>query len=101
MTFDEARGKPDQEFELVADHEGQVEYPTKIVNFSSVSHRSIHFPSNLGGEDETKVYYIGLRGEFTKAERTGVVNAVYEARPMIGDHKADNKEENIARGPQC
>ena len=29
MTFDEARGKPDQEFELVADHEGQVEYPTK------------------------------------------------------------------------
>ena len=38
---------------------------------------------------------------FVQAERTGVVNAVYEARPMIGDHKADNKEENIARGPQC
>ena len=55
LTFDEVRGKPDQEFELVRDDSGAVEYPTKVVTFSSVSHLSIHFPSNLGGEDETKV----------------------------------------------
>ena len=52
-----------------------------------MSHLSIHFPSNLGDEDETKVYYIGLRGEFFEAARTGVVNAVYESRPMMKDHK--------------
>ena len=73
----------------------------RVVTFSSVHHLTLHFPGNLGGEDETKVNYIGLKGEFSKAERTGVVNAVYEARPMIGDHKADAKEENFARGPQC
>merc|ERR1712183_23119 len=101
MTFDMAAGKADQEFDLVQDDSGTIEYAPKVVTFSSVHHLTLHFPSNLGGNDETKVYYIGLKGEFTKAERTGVVNAVYEARPMIGDHKADNKEENIARGPQC
>ena len=42
-----------------------------------------------GDEDETKVYYIGLRGEFFEAARTGVVNAVYESRPMLEDHKQD------------
>jgi len=101
MTFDMAAAKADQEFDLVQDDSGTIEYAPKVVTFSSVHHLTLHFPSNLGGDDETKVYYIGLKGEFTKAERTGVVNAVYEARPMIGDHKADNKEENIARGPQC
>ncbi len=63
-----------------------------MVSFSSVSHLSIHFPSNLGNEDETRVYYIGLRGEFFEAQRTGVVNAVYEARPMMDDHKQDIKD---------
>lgn len=29
MTFDEARAKADQEFEVVKDPEGKVEYPTK------------------------------------------------------------------------
>ena len=38
----------------------------RVVTFSSVHHLTLHFPSNLGGDDETKVYYIGLKGEFTK-----------------------------------
>ena len=52
------------------------------MTFSNVSHLSLHFPSNLSGDDdnETKIYYIGLRGDFTVAQRTGVVHAVYEAR---------------------
>ena len=93
----------DQEFDLVRDDQGNVEYNTKVVTFSSVHHLSLHFPSNFGGDDsdETKIYWIGLKGEFTEAQRTGVVNAVYEARPMLKDHKQDTKEENYSRGPQC
>ena len=94
----------DQEFDLVRDERGEVEYHTKIVTFSSVHHLTLHFPSNLGGpdSDETTIYWIGLKGEYTEAVRTGVVNAVYEARPMLQDHKQDvGPEENISRGPQC
>ena len=60
---------------------------------------SLHFPTNFG-EDVTKIYYIGLKGEFTPSNRVGVVNAVYEARPMMEDHKQDVKQEGFARGPQ-
>lgn len=62
------------------------------MNFSSVSHLSLHFPSNVSGGDETKVYYVGLKGDFTQAQRIGVVHAVYEARPLAKDHKQDIKE---------
>ena len=95
MTFDDAQAKCDQEFELVQDHEGTLEYTTKVVTFSSVHHLSLHFPSNFG-EDVTEIYYIGFKGEFTPGHRTGVVNAVYEARPMLEDHKQDLKKENFA-----
>ena len=94
----------DQEFELVRDEEGVIEYNPKVVTFSSVHHLSLHFPCNFGGDDsdETKVYWIGLKGEFSEAQRTGVVNAVYEARPMMQDHKQNTgPEENFSRGPQC
>ncbi len=116
MSFDDAQGKCDQEFDLVQDSDGTLEYAPKwvifkrrqylnywfyfrVVTFSSVFHLSIYFPSNFG-EDVTKVHYIGLKGEFTQANRSGVVNAVYEARPMMKDHKQDVKEEGFARGPQ-
>jgi hypothetical protein len=118
MTFDNAQGKGDQEFELVHDDEGTLEYAPKyaklakivyviilcvcfrVVTFSSIHHLSIYFPANFG-EDITQIYYIGLKGEFTKATRTGVVNAVYEARPMLKDHKQDVKDgAGFAQGPQ-
>lgn len=104
MTFDDVRCKADQEFDLVRDEEGVVEYNPKVVTFSSVHHLSLHFPSNFGGEDsdETKIYWIGLKGEFSEAQRTGVVNAVYESRPMMQDHKQDaGPEKNFSQGPQC
>merc|ERR1712176_169981 len=91
MTFDDASSAPDQEFALVPDPEGSLEYKTKVVTFSSVHHLTLYFPSNMGA-DQTKIYYIGLSGEWTKATRVGVVNAVYEARPMIQDHQQDVKE---------
>jgi len=91
MTFDQAEGCPEQEFNLVRDNDGTVEYKTKIVKFSSVDHLTLHFPSNYGA-DNTKIYYIGLSGEWTKAERVGVVNCVYESRPMMQDHQQDLQE---------
>lgn len=63
MTFDEAGSTPDQEFELTRDETGVVEYSLKAAKFSSISQLCIHFPSNFGA-DSTKVYYIGLRGDF-------------------------------------
>jgi hypothetical protein len=39
--------------------------PFRIVKFCSVHHLSIYFPKNFGA-DETIVYYIGLRGEFSE-----------------------------------
>jgi len=91
MTFDEAESPADQEFSLVPDTDGSIEYKTKIVTFSSVHHLTLFFPSNMGA-DQTKIYYIGLSGEWTKASRVGVVNAVYEARPIPQDHQQDIKE---------
>jgi len=63
MTFDETGSVPDQEFELTRDEVGVVEYNTKAAKFNNVSQLCIHFPSNYG-DDSTKVYYIGLKGDF-------------------------------------
>lgn len=63
MTFDEVSSTPDQEFELTRDETGVVEYTIKAAKFNNVSQLCIHFPTNFG-DDSTKVYYIGLRGDF-------------------------------------
>jgi hypothetical protein len=47
---------------------------------------SLHFPQNYG-DDNTKIYYIGLRGEWTPAAHQGVVICTYEARANPADHK--------------
>lgn len=105
MTFDDARAKPDQEFQLTRDARGEIEYSPKVVTFSSVHHLSLYFPSNFG-EDITRIYYIGklraicvklptktkslskgLRGEFTEAHYHGVTICNYESRANAADHK--------------
>jgi len=91
MTFDDTGASADQEFNLVRDTTCNLEYKVKVVTFSSVHHLTLHFPSNFGA-DQTKIFYIGLAGEFTKADRVGVVNAVYEARAIPEDHKASDRE---------
>ena len=84
MSFDDAGAAADQEFSLVRDTDGSVQYKTKVeddslvifsisflryfsqvVTFSSVHHLTLHFPTNFGA-DNTKIYYIGLAGEFTQ-----------------------------------
>lgn len=89
MSFDDVNVEADQEFEIMRDNSGTLEYPFKfvynfchpfgkfiicfsfqnrIVKFSNVFHLTIHIPRNYG-EDNTKVYYIGLRGEFQKVSQ--------------------------------
>ncbi|XP_071964313.1 PITH domain-containing protein 1-like [Antedon mediterranea] len=86
MTFDDARAEPDQVFEMQRDSAGDLEYSTKIARFSGVHTLSIHFSKNFG-EDSTKIYYIGLRGEFSPAPRQEVLLVSYEAFPNPADHK--------------
>ncbi|CAM1303782.1 PITHD1 (predicted) [Pycnogonum litorale] len=88
MTFDSVGADSDQEFELQPDPTGILEYPIKVVKFSSVQHLSIHIPKNYGA-DNTRVYYIGLKGEFTEARRQEIAICSYEARANPADHKVD------------
>lgn len=86
LGFDELGGEADQAFELSRGASDAVEYPVKVSKFNGVTSLLIYFPTNFGAET-TKIYYIGLRGEFTQAQRQGVVLATYEARPNPADHK--------------
>ncbi|KAG4078342.1 hypothetical protein HA402_013052 [Bradysia odoriphaga] len=88
MCFDDCQSTPDQEFELHRDIDGTFEYPIKTVQFSSVHHLSLHFPSNFGS-DTSCIYYIGLRGEFSPHHHHGVTICTYESRPNVSDHKQD------------
>ncbi|XP_044266130.1 PITH domain-containing protein CG6153 [Tribolium madens] len=86
MTFDDVNAVPDQEFQLHIDNSGLLEYATKVVTFNSVHHLTLHFPSNFGAET-TRIYYIGLRGEYSEAHHHGVTICTYESRPNIADHE--------------
>lgn len=86
MTFDDATAEPDQTFDLNEDHDGSLEYTPKVTRFSSVEHLSIYFPNNFGSET-SKVYFIGLKGDFQEVHRHGVTICTYEAKPNPSDHK--------------
>ncbi|KAJ0402380.1 hypothetical protein ATCC90586_010011 [Pythium insidiosum] len=61
-----------------------------VRKFQGVSSLTLFVEDSIGGDD-TKVYYIGLKGE-SKKWRHGVVEAVYESRPQAADHKV---KENV------
>lgn len=88
MTFDDANAKADQTFELHEDNDGSLEYSTKVARFSSVGHLSIYFPKNFGAET-SKVYFIGLKGDFQETRRHEVTICTYEARANPADHKSN------------
>ncbi|XP_063041353.1 PITH domain-containing protein 1 [Engraulis encrasicolus] len=89
MSFDDTRREPEQAFRLNRDPLAELEYPTKIARFSNVQHLSIHISRNFG-EESTRVYYIGLRGEYTEAYRHEVTICNYEASANPADHKVEN-----------
>lgn len=108
MSFDDVSLNCDEEFELVQNPTGDLEYPLKYVpnahciwiliwmvihitfhrpvQFSSVHHLSLYFPTNFGASN-TRIYYIGLRGEFSEAHYHGVTICSYESAPNFSDHK--------------
>ncbi|KAM9685702.1 PITH domain-containing protein 1 isoform 1-T1 [Trichechus inunguis] len=86
MSFDDTDREPDQTFSLNRDLTGELEYATKISRFSNVYHLSIHISKNFGA-DTTKVFYIGLRGEWTELRRHEVTICNYEASANPADHK--------------
>ncbi|XGW14920.1 hypothetical protein V3C99_000869 [Haemonchus contortus] len=88
MSFDDCLVEPDQEIDLKQDPNGVVDYPLKAAKFGTVSHLSIHVAKNFGHE-QTKVNYIGLRGEYQADFRQQVAITTYEARPMAQDHKGE------------
>ena len=52
-----------QQWDLHEDFVGALEYQTKITKFQNVTHLTLFFPDNFGAE-ETKIHFIGLKGEY-------------------------------------
>jgi len=94
MSFDDVAVEADQEFEIMQDNTGTLEYPLKIVKFSNVYHLTIHIPKNYGAET-SKVYYIGLRGEFQPMNRDAILIANYELAPNPAECKTGIEESMI------
>lgn len=86
MSFDDVNGEADQEFGITYDPNGTIDYPVKPTKFFNVHHLTIHF-INRNKDDDSKpcrIYYIGLKGDFTQVNRDGIVIANYEIRPTEG-----------------
>ncbi|KAJ1953165.1 hypothetical protein EC988_003150 [Linderina pennispora] len=79
-----------QAWDLVEGARQPVEYPTRIAKFNSVRSLAIFLPSNFGA-DETTVYYLGFRGEWTELKENPLIT-VYELRPNVADHKTPADE---------
>ncbi|KAJ3063369.1 hypothetical protein HK102_008499, partial [Quaeritorhiza haematococci] len=79
VDFDSVESiKPDQEWQLLTDTGKKVpEYPTRIAKFTNVRNLTLFFPDNFGGEDVTRINYIGLKGEFTEMTRDPIIT-IYE-----------------------
>ncbi|GBN53484.1 PITH domain-containing protein 1 [Araneus ventricosus] len=88
INFDDVNTEADEEFEMQPDLDGTLEYPVKVVKFPNVHHLTIYFPKNFGAE-RTKIYYIGLKGEYTKPPRQEITLMTYEAAPNPCDHKTE------------
>lgn len=82
------QGRPDQEFELKMDTEAKIDYPLASAKFSNIYYLTLHFPISFGHE-QSRIFYIGLRGSFQHDFREKVAIATYEARPIPDDHKAN------------
>lgn len=94
MSFDDVQLDADQEFDVIHDPNGCVEYPVKPAKFSNVHHLTIHLFNHNKEEDAQpcRVYYIGLKGDFTQVNRDGIVIANYEVRPT------ENVADELSRG---
>ncbi|XP_048435747.1 PITH domain-containing protein 1 isoform X2 [Pyrus x bretschneideri] len=91
IDFSDAQGmQAVQEWDLVENFQGTLEYQTRYSKFQNVASITLHFPNSFGG-DTTKIEYIGFKGEATKLKRDVVATIVYELRPNPSDHKPDQE----------
>ncbi|EQC31007.1 hypothetical protein SDRG_11194, partial [Saprolegnia diclina VS20] len=83
-----------QKLELVEDYDANIDYPLSLRKFQGISSLSLFFENSVDG-DQTRVYYIGLKGE-SKKWKHGVVECVYESRPQLSDHKVPDATGSLA-----
>ncbi|OQR87671.1 hypothetical protein ACHHYP_08173 [Achlya hypogyna] len=74
-----------QKLDLVEDYDATIDYPLQLRKFQGISSLTLFFENSVDG-DQTRIYYIGLKGE-SKKWKHGVVECVYESRPQMSDHK--------------
>ena len=87
--------QPVQEWDLLENHQGLIEYPVQTAKFNGIHSIDLHFPSTFGGEDcPMSISFIGFKGEYEERRREAV-NAVYESRPIPKDHKVSGMEQNM------
>jgi hypothetical protein len=97
-------GKPAQEISLSHEDPGaETWHPLKPARFTGVGSLQLHFVGALGGpevgeEEGTRVYYIGLRGDVVGVKGTAPAVIVYEARPQLADHKVEAGKERVGGG---
>jgi len=72
--------------EMHQDPRAEVEYPLRVARFTNVSTLTLFFTRNYGAEN-TKIYYIGLKGDFFGSNERKAVITTYESKPQISDHK--------------
>eukprot|EP00823_Brevimastigomonas_motovehiculus_P006181 TRINITY_DN5005_c0_g1_i1.p1 TRINITY_DN5005_c0_g1~~TRINITY_DN5005_c0_g1_i1.p1 ORF type:complete len:205 (-),score=25.72 TRINITY_DN5005_c0_g1_i1:536-1150(-) len=83
-----------QEITIVDDTKAEADYVTKITKFSSVDNLTMYFPEAEGGK-ELNLFYLGLKGEASKAKRQAVA-VTYESVPNIKDHKTKG-DQNVLK----
>lgn len=81
-----------QQWDLVEDRRGEVEYQTKYTKFQGVASITMFFPSSFN-EDRTRLHFIGFKGEATTHRREQVVQAVYEVAPVPEDHSVGGDQQ--------
>lgn len=96
LDFETARElEPQMQLELLPPHhfvEGTIDYPLRPAGrFQNISSLTIFVADNYSGDDElsTFITYVGLKGKGTRQKRI-VVDAIYETKPMPGDHKTES-----------
>ncbi|OAF65524.1 PITH domain-containing protein 1 [Intoshia linei] len=94
LTFNDTRLKCDQSFNLICDTKGLVEYPVKGYKFSNLRMFTIFIPKSFSGGN-TKIKYIGLKGEVSKVQPSKQGIIVYESRANPVDHKTNLINSNV------
>lgn len=79
--------KADQELDLTFDIEGTYDFLLKQSKFNNCQSITLFFPSNFGAEN-TRISYIGFKGDYSDFKRRAV-EAIYESAPQMKDHKVD------------